>query len=87
MINGEDTAYQSYLLRLWLVQCEGSWQWHASLRSPVTGEFQAFPDLETLLAHLRERCESLAPRSTGRAQATAGTGGDIREPDHQSERI
>lgn len=85
LLSGKHIAYQSYLLRLWLVQREGSWLWHASLQSPGAGEFLAFPDLEKLFEYLSERCESLAPHSTGQEQAGAGMGGDIRESDHQSE--
>jgi hypothetical protein len=53
----EPDAYQSYLLRLWRAQCDGIWQWRASLESPHTGERRAFAGLEQCFAFLRERCD------------------------------
>lgn len=56
-MSDEPDAYQSYLLRLWRVRCQGEWQWRASLESRHTGEHQAFAGLEQLFAFLGERCE------------------------------
>ena len=57
----EPDHYQAYLLRLWRAQCQGRWQWRASLESPHTGERQVFASLEQLFAFLGERCEGRAP--------------------------
>ena len=60
-MSDEPDAYQTYVLRLWRAQCQGEWQWRASLESPHTGERQAFASLEQLFAFLGERCEESAP--------------------------
>jgi hypothetical protein len=51
---GEQSDYQSYLLRLWRVD-EGEDGWQASLESTQTGERRGFADLEVMLAYLRRR--------------------------------
>ena len=50
-MSDELDAYQTYLLRLWRAQCQGRWQWRASIVSPRTGERQWFAGLEQLFAY------------------------------------
>jgi hypothetical protein len=59
----EPDAYQTYLLRLWRAQCQGEWQWRASLESPHTGERQWFASLEQAFAYLDEQCDRQVPSS------------------------
>lgn len=63
-MSNEPDAYQSYALRLWRAQCQGRWEWRASIESPHTGERQLFASLEQLYAFLSERCGSRAPDNT-----------------------
>jgi hypothetical protein len=49
---GEQSDYQSYLLRLWRVN-EGEEGWQASLESAHTGERRGFADLEAMFDFLR----------------------------------
>ena len=51
---GEQSDYQSYLLRLWRVS-EGEEDWCVSLESARTGERRGFADLEAMLDFLRQR--------------------------------
>jgi hypothetical protein len=60
-MSDDPDAYQAYLVRLWRAQCQGRWEWRASLESPRTGERQLFGSLEQLFAFLRERCDSETP--------------------------
>jgi hypothetical protein len=60
-LSDEPDAYQTYVLRVWRVQCQEAWQWHASLQSPRTGERLAFASLRQLFAFLSERCRSQVP--------------------------
>jgi len=53
----EPSGYHAYLLRLWRTECQGQWQWRASLESPHTRERQLFSSLEQLFAFLSEQCE------------------------------
>ena len=54
-MNGEPDSYQTYLLRLWRAQCQGRWQWRASIESPHTGERQSFATLDELCNYLKAR--------------------------------
>ena len=56
-----DDGYQAYLLRLWRAQCQGRWEWRASLESPRTDDRQLFASLQQLFDFLRERCSSETP--------------------------
>ena len=49
------STYQSYLLRMWLTTHEGEQVWQASLQSTATGQWQGFPDLESLFSYLVSR--------------------------------
>ena len=49
--------YQSYLIRLWLVEEERKFVWRASLENPHTGERQGFTSLARLIAYLESRTE------------------------------
>ena len=60
-MSDEPDSYQTYVLRLWRAQCQGKWQWRASIESPRTAERQWFACLEQLFAFLRERCEGQVP--------------------------
>ena len=60
-ISDEPDAYQTYVLRLWRVQCQEKWQWRASLQMPRTGERLTFASLRQLFAFLSERCGSQVP--------------------------
>ena len=60
-MNVEPDAYQTYVVHLWRAQCQGRWQWRASLASPATSERQWFVGLEQLFAFLRERCAGQSP--------------------------
>jgi hypothetical protein len=51
---GEQSDYQSYLLRLWLVN-DGEEGWRASLESPHAGGRRGFADLEALFSFLRRQ--------------------------------
>lgn len=55
--------YLSYLLRLWQIESQGQLVWRASLQEARTGERRGFPDLEALIAYLRE--ETAAGRDEG----------------------
>lgn len=45
----------SYLLRLWQIESYGQVAWRASLDEVQSGQRHGFPDLEALIAFLRER--------------------------------
>lgn len=47
-MSDEPDCYHTYLLRLWRAQCEGRWQWRASLERPSTGERAVFATLDEL---------------------------------------
>jgi len=51
---GEQSAYQSYLLRLWRAN-EGEEGWRASLESAQTGERRGFATLDALFEYIRWR--------------------------------
>jgi hypothetical protein len=51
---GEQSVYQSYLLRLWRVK-EGEVGWRASLESAQTGECRSFATLGALFNYLRSQ--------------------------------
>jgi hypothetical protein len=56
---GEQSDYQSYLLRLWRAK-EGEEGWRASLESAQTGEHKGFATLDALFDYVwsRTRVES-----------------------------
>ena len=56
----DDPPYYAYMLRLWRSECQGRWQWRASLESPHTGERLLFSHLEQLFVFLSEQCEGQA---------------------------
>jgi hypothetical protein len=60
----ESDRYQVFLLRLWRAQCQGQWQWRASLESPGSGERRSFASLEQLNAYLGEQCERQLLKAT-----------------------
>jgi hypothetical protein len=49
----EETAYVSYLLRLWR-DSESESAWRASLESPQTGERRGFASLDDLFSFLQD---------------------------------
>jgi hypothetical protein len=49
---GEQSDYQSYLLRLWRAK-EGEEGWRASLESAQTGERRGFATLDALFDYVR----------------------------------
>lgn len=49
--------YQSYLLRIWLVEEESKFEWRASLENAHTGERQGFTTLARLIAYLESHTE------------------------------
>ncbi|MCW5853478.1 MAG: hypothetical protein KIT87_25650 [Anaerolineae bacterium] len=51
------TLYQSYLLRLWAADEDGTRCWRASLEDPSSGERIGFANLEELFAFLMRRTE------------------------------
>ena len=51
--------YQSYLIRLWLVDEESNFVWRASLENPHTGERQGFTTLARLIAYLESHTEAI----------------------------
>ena len=55
-------GYHVFLLRLWLVDEQGSIQWRAFLENPASGERLGFSSLEQLVAYLRE--QTFAGRET-----------------------
>jgi Ser-tRNA(Ala) deacylase AlaX len=63
-LNDQPDACQTYLVCLWRVQCQGKWQWRASVKSPHTGERQVFASLEQLFAYLTEQCDRQMPAMT-----------------------
>ena len=46
--------YSAYLLRIWQIKASGKWVWRVSLEDSHTGERLGFPDLNGLIAFLRE---------------------------------
>jgi len=54
-MSDEQSAYFSYLLRLWRVNEAGTHVLRASLEDPITGERRAFADLKSLFAFLEEQ--------------------------------
>ena len=63
-MDDEPDAYQTYLLHLWRVRCQGKWQWRASIDSRRSGERHSFASLEQLFAYLTEHCDRQAPAVT-----------------------
>lgn len=53
MMKSSDRVYQSYLLRLWLVEQNGIWVWRASLEEVSSGHKHAFLDLDALCQYLK----------------------------------
>jgi hypothetical protein len=51
---GDQSDYQSYLLRLWRTR-EGEEGWRASLESAQTGECKGFATLDALFDYVRSR--------------------------------
>ena len=51
---GEQSGYQSYLLRLWRAK-EGEEGWRASLESAQTGERRSFATLDALFDYVRSQ--------------------------------
>jgi hypothetical protein len=51
---GEQSYYQSYLLRLWWVK-EGEEGWRASLESAQTGERRGFATVDAMFEYIRSR--------------------------------
>jgi hypothetical protein len=51
---GEQSDYQSYLLRLWRAK-EGEEGWRASLESAQTGERKGFATLDALFDYVRSQ--------------------------------
>ena len=51
---GEQSIYQSYLLRLWQVN-KGEGGWRASLESAQPGARRGFATLDALFDHIRSR--------------------------------
>ena len=51
---GEQSVYQSYLLRLWQAK-EGKGGWRASLESAQTGERRGFASLDDLFDYVRSQ--------------------------------
>jgi hypothetical protein len=60
-VSDESDAYHTYILRLWRAQCQGTWQWRASLEGPHAGERHSFAGLEQLFAFLGEQCRKQVP--------------------------
>jgi hypothetical protein len=56
-MHDEADAYQTYVLRMWRVRCQGKWQWRVFIKSPHTAERHAFGSLEQLFDFLSEKCE------------------------------
>jgi len=54
-MNEGQRRYISYLLRLWQIESQGQLMWRASLEEARTGERRGFPDMEALIAYLREQ--------------------------------
>lgn len=50
-----ESKYQSYLLRLWLVEENGNRVWRASLEVTHSGEKHGFASLESMFAFLKEQ--------------------------------
>lgn len=57
------SAYQSYLLRMWLVEDKGTTGWRASLESPHSGKSTNFATLEELFRFLRQQTGQLADQT------------------------
>ena len=51
---GQQSVYQSYLLRLWRAK-EGEEGWRASLESAQTGERKSFATLDALFDYVRSQ--------------------------------
>ena len=54
----------SYLLRLWQIESQGRLVWRASLQEARSGERRGFPDLEALIAYLREETAARTDQGT-----------------------
>ena len=69
---GEQSDYQSYLLRLWRAK-EGQEGWRASLESAQTGERKGFATLDALFDYVRSRTRvALSECSRGEGNARDG---------------
>ncbi len=60
--------YLAYMLRLWVVNGDGTSGWRASLESPHTGERYGFADLEALFRFLEEKMEKTLSNSGSEAK-------------------
>ncbi|MBN1813294.1 MAG: hypothetical protein JXA14_15770 [Anaerolineae bacterium] len=70
-MNDDQHRYLSYLLRIWAVDQNGSRIWRASLESSTTGERLGFPDLDTLLAFLRQRTSGTSEPDAGNSASVS----------------
>jgi hypothetical protein len=69
---GDQSDYQSYLLRLWRAK-EGEEGWRASLESAQTGERKGFATLDALFDYVRSRTRGeLREWSRGKDDAKGG---------------
>lgn len=50
-----ESKYQSYLLRLWLVEENGNKVWRASLEVTQSGEKHGFASLESMFVFLKKQ--------------------------------
>ena len=72
---GEQSHYQSYLLRLWRVDI-GREGWRASIESAHTGERRGFATLDALFDYVRSRtCVETSERSYGDGERREGGDG------------
>jgi hypothetical protein len=62
-MNKQPSAYQSYLLRLWLAGEKEKTVWRASLESPHSGERTNFATLEELFGFLQRQTSPLADKN------------------------
>jgi hypothetical protein len=46
--------YRAFMLRMWSVERSGQAVWRASLEDPHSGEMLGFPNIEALIAYLRD---------------------------------
>ena len=75
---GEQSDYQSYLLRLWRAK-EGEGGWRASLESAQTGERKGFATLDALFEYVRSQTRvesSMTSSGKGDGKDESRRGGD-----------
>lgn len=51
----DKTIYQSYLLRLWLVDQDGAQAWRCSLEEALSGQRRTFANLDAMVAFIRAK--------------------------------